>query len=94
MWSKWKWCCAELNPGLLIDIYEAFLTGILTGDWNSTQDNRRYVFPVRLERIRRCRTERDFWRSVYPVYSNITIAPDSKSLRGTSCAAAMVGEGG
>ena len=30
----------------VIDIYEAFPTGVLSGDWNSTQDNRRYLFPV------------------------------------------------
>jgi hypothetical protein len=51
-----------------IDVYEAFPTGGLWGDWNSTQDNHRYVFPVRLENGR-YRIVRDFWRSIYPVYS-------------------------
>lgn len=51
-----------------IDIYEAFPTGGLSGDWNSTQDNRRYLFPVRLEDGRYHLT-RDFWRSIFPVYS-------------------------
>ncbi len=51
-----------------IDVYEAFPTGGLTGDWNSTQDNRRYLFPVRLENGH-YHVARDFLRSIYPVYS-------------------------
>jgi hypothetical protein len=52
----------------VIDIYEVFPTGVLTGDWNSTQDNGRYLFPVHLE-DGRYHVVRDFWRSIYPVYS-------------------------
>lgn len=52
----------------LIDVYEAFPTLGVTGDWNSTQDNRRYLFPVRLENGR-YHVVRDFLRSIYPVYS-------------------------
>lgn len=53
---------------LVIDVYEAFPTGVLTGDWNLTQNHRRYLFLVRLENGR-YRVVRDFWRSSYPVYS-------------------------
>ena len=56
------------EPRTTIDIYEAFPTGGLSGDWNLTQDNLRYLFPVRLEDGRYHLT-RDFWRSVFPVYS-------------------------
>jgi hypothetical protein len=52
----------------VIDIYEAFPTGGLSGDWNATQDKRRYFFPVRLENGH-YHVSRDFWRSIYPVYS-------------------------
>jgi len=51
-----------------IDVYEAFPTGGVSGDWNLTQDHRRYLFPVRLENGR-YHIVRDFWRSIYPVYS-------------------------
>lgn len=57
-----------VEPRTTIDIYEAFPTGGLSGDWNLTQDNRRYLFPVRLENGRYHLT-RDFWRSIFPVYS-------------------------
>jgi hypothetical protein len=57
-----------VEPRTTIDIYEAFPTGGLSGDWNLTQDNRRYLFPVRLDDGRYHLT-RDFWRSVFPVYS-------------------------
>lgn len=52
----------------VVDIYEVFWAGGLMGDWNSTQDNYRYLFPVRWENGRYHLT-RDFWRSIYPVYS-------------------------
>jgi hypothetical protein len=52
----------------VIDVYEVFWAGGLMGDWNSTQDNGRYLFPVRLDNGRYHLT-RDFWRSIYPVYS-------------------------
>jgi hypothetical protein len=57
-----------VEPRTTIDIYEAFPTGGLSGDWNLTQGNRRYLFPVRLEDGRYHLT-RDFWRSIFPVYS-------------------------
>jgi hypothetical protein len=57
-----------VEPRTTIDIYEAFPTGGLSGDWNLTQDNRRYLFPVRLEDGQYHLT-RDFWRSIFPVYS-------------------------
>ncbi len=57
-----------IEPRKTIDVYEAFPTGGLTGDWNLTEDNRRYLFPVRLEKGRNHLT-RDLWRSIFPVYS-------------------------
>lgn len=57
---------AESRP--TIDIYEAFPTGGLSGDWNFTQNDRRYIFPVRLDDGRYHLTL-DFWRSVFPIYS-------------------------
>jgi hypothetical protein len=57
---------SESRP--VVDVYEAFPTGGVTGDWNSTQNNRRYLFPVRLENGR-YHVVRDFLRSIYPVYS-------------------------
>src|SRR5262249_10388677 len=33
----------------LIDVYEVFWTGGSTGDWNSTHDGERAIFPLRLE---------------------------------------------
>lgn len=56
------------EPHSAVDIYEAFPTGGLSGDWNNTQDNRRYLFPVRREN-NRYHLARDFWRSIYPVNS-------------------------
>jgi hypothetical protein len=52
----------------VIDIYEAFPTGGVSGDWNLTQNGQRYLFPVVLENGR-YRVTRDFRRSIYPVYS-------------------------
>ena len=40
-----------VEPRPRIDIYEAFPIGGLSGDWNLTQDNRRYLFPVRLTMV-------------------------------------------
>jgi hypothetical protein len=57
-----------VEPRTGIGIYEAFPTGGLSGEWNLTQDNRHYLFPVRLEDGRYHLT-RDFRRSVFPVYS-------------------------
>jgi hypothetical protein len=52
-----------------IDIYEAFPAGgVLSGDWNNTKDNGRYLFPVRLENGR-YHVTRDFRRSIFPVHS-------------------------
>jgi hypothetical protein len=33
----------------VIDIYEVFWAGGLTGNWNYTEDKVRFLFPVRLE---------------------------------------------
>lgn len=57
-----------IEPRSVIDIYEAFPTGGLTGDWNSTHDHARYLFPVRMEGGR-YHVVRDFRRSIFPVYS-------------------------
>lgn len=57
---------SEPNP--TIDVYEVFPTGGVTGDWNLTHDNGRYLFLVRLENGH-YHVVRDFWRSIYPVYS-------------------------
>ena len=70
------------EPHPTIDVYEAVPTGGVTGDWNSTEDNRRYLFPVRLENGR-YHVVRDFLRSIYPVYSgrhNRLPLDDSRSL--------------
>jgi len=56
----------ETRP--VVDVYEAFPSGGLHGDWNATQNGRRYLFPVRLENGH-YHISRDFWRSIYPVYS-------------------------
>jgi hypothetical protein len=56
------------EPHSVVDIYEAFPTGGLSGDWNNPQNNRRYLFPVRRENDRYHLT-RDFWRSIYPINS-------------------------
>lgn len=56
----------EARP--VVDVYEAFPTGGVTGDWNLTQNNRRCLFPVRLENGR-YHVTRDFRRSIFPVYS-------------------------
>lgn len=51
-----------------IDIYEISWTDGTTGDWNSTEENGRYVFPVRVE-SGRYHVVGDWWRSIYPVLS-------------------------
>ena len=50
----------------LIDIYEIYWTGGTTGDWNSTQDNERDLFLVRVE-DGRYHVVRDWWRSIFAV---------------------------
>lgn len=52
----------------VVEVYEAFPMVALSGDWNATQDGRRYLFPVRLEHGH-YHVSRDFLRSIYPVYS-------------------------
>lgn len=52
----------------VIDVYEIFWVGGTTGDWNSTQDNRRYLFLVRSENGR-YHVVRDWWRSIFPIGS-------------------------
>jgi hypothetical protein len=56
------------NPGPEIDIYEIFWTGGATGNWNSTQESKRYLFMVRRE-SGRWHITRDYWRSIYQVRS-------------------------
>ena len=56
------------EPRAVIDVYEAFPTGGVTGDWNSTHDHRRYLFLVRVENGR-YHVVRDFRRSIFPVHS-------------------------
>jgi hypothetical protein len=51
-----------------INIYEITWTGGATGDWNSTQDNERDLFLVRVENGR-YHVVRDWWRSIFPIYS-------------------------
>jgi len=56
------------EPGKIIDVYEFFGVRGTTGDWNSTHDNHRYLFLVRLENGR-YHVVRDWWRSIFPVNS-------------------------
>jgi hypothetical protein len=56
------------EPRKTIDIYEIFWTGGTSGDWNSTQDDRRYLFLVRVENGR-YHVVRDWWRSIFRIYS-------------------------
>ena len=49
-----------------IQVYEIFWTDGTSGDWNSTQDNRTYLFMVRRE-AGRWQIVRDWRRSIYPV---------------------------
>jgi len=57
-----------IEPRKLIDIYEFFWTGGTTGDWNSTHDKERDIFLVRVENGR-FHVVRDWWRSIFPIYS-------------------------
>lgn len=52
-------------PGPL-DIYEVFWTAGASGNWNSTQDGERAVFPLRQEHGY-YRVAGDWWRSIFPV---------------------------
>ncbi len=52
----------------LIDVYEVFWTGGTSGDWNSTRDGERAVFPLRLEQGY-YRVVGDWWRSIFTVTS-------------------------
>jgi hypothetical protein len=56
-----------VEPRKTIDIYEIFWTGGASGDWNSTQDDHRYLFLVRVENGR-YHVVRDWWRSIFPLY--------------------------
>ncbi len=57
-----------VEPRKTIDIYEIFWTGGASGDWNLTQDNRRYLFLTRIENGR-YHVVRDWWRSIFRIYS-------------------------
>lgn len=59
------------EPNPTVDIYEVFPTVGVSGDWNSTQDGGRYLFPVRKEHGH-YRVTRDFWRSIYPYTAGAT----------------------
>jgi len=56
------------EPRKVIDVYEIFAIGGATGDWNSTQNDGRYLFLVRLENGR-YHVVRDWWRSIFPIGS-------------------------
>lgn len=56
------------EPHSVIDIYEAIPTGGANADSNSTHDDSRYLFLVRLE-DGHYHVVRDLQRSIYPVYS-------------------------
>ena len=55
----------KLGP---IDVYEVFWTGGTSGDWNSTHDGERAIFPLRLERGS-YRVVGDWRRSIFTVTS-------------------------
>ncbi len=52
----------------VIDVYEVFWTGGTSGDWNSTEDGERALFPLRQEGGY-YRLVQDWWRSIFPVTS-------------------------
>ena len=52
----------------VIDVYEVLWTGGTSGDWNSTRDGERAVFPLRLEQGS-YRLVGDWWRSIFTVTS-------------------------
>ena len=56
------------EPRKLIDIYEAVPMSGFNGDFNITQEGGRYLFLLRLEGGR-YHVVRDFYRSIYPIYS-------------------------
>jgi hypothetical protein len=59
---------AWLREQRAIDVYEVFWTGGASGDWNSTEDGERAVFPLRVEQG--CyRVVGDWWRSIFTVTS-------------------------
>lgn len=57
------------EPRSVVGIYEIVVNrGGVSGDWNLTQDEHRYLFPVRVE-DGRYHVTRDWWRSIFPIYS-------------------------
>ncbi len=57
----------SVKPGP-IDVYEVYWTGGTSGDWNSTQDGERAVFPLRMDNGF-YRVAGDWERSIFPVTS-------------------------
>lgn len=57
-----------VEPRRLVDVFEISWTGGTTGDWNYTDENRRYLFLVRVENGR-YHVVRDWWRSIFEVRS-------------------------
>ena len=55
-------------PRKVVDVYEYFPVGGVTGDWNNTQPGDRCVFLLRDEGGS-YHVARDFWRSIFPVRS-------------------------
>ena len=51
-----------------VDVYEYFWIGGTTGDWNLTENGRRYLFLVRNE-DGTYHVVRDWWRSIFPIRS-------------------------
>jgi hypothetical protein len=65
-----------------IDVYEIVWMGATTGDWNFTQNNERDLFLARVEGGR-YHVVRDWWRSIFPIYSGYHARlplDDSRSL--------------
>ena len=56
------------EPRKEVDVFEIFWTGGASGDWNSTQNNERNLFLVRVENGR-YHVVRDWWRSIFPINS-------------------------
>ncbi len=54
------------EPRQEIDVYEVFPTGPLVGNWNSTREGDRNLFPLR-EEDGYYRLLGDFWSSIFPV---------------------------
>ncbi len=57
-----------VEPRKVVDVYEIYLTGATTGDWNLTHNGERDLFLVRLENGR-YHVVRDWWRSIVPITS-------------------------